>query len=27
LTKVSFGNGGHCSVIITNLSHLHWVLA
>jgi hypothetical protein len=27
LTKVGFGNGGHCSVIITNLSHLHWVLA
>jgi hypothetical protein len=23
LTKVGFGNGGHCFATITNLSHLH----
>jgi hypothetical protein len=27
LTKVGFGNGGHCSTIITSLFHAHWVLA
>ncbi len=27
LTKVGFGNGGHCFVTITSLSHLHWALA
>jgi hypothetical protein len=27
LTKVSFGNGGHCFTTITNLSHSHWALA
>jgi hypothetical protein len=27
LTKVGFGNGGHCSKTITNLSHSHWALA
>ncbi len=27
LTKVAFGNGGHCSAIITNLFHLCWALA
>jgi hypothetical protein len=27
LTKVGFGNGGHYSVIIINLSHSHWALA
>jgi hypothetical protein len=27
LTKVGFGNGGHCSAIIISLPHSHWVLA
>jgi len=27
LTKTSFGNGGHCSATIINLSHLIWALA
>jgi hypothetical protein len=27
LTKVSFGNGEHCSATFTNLSHSHCVLA
>jgi hypothetical protein len=26
LTKVGFGNGGHCSAIIISLSHSHWAL-
>jgi hypothetical protein len=26
LTKLGFGNGGHCFVAITNLFHLHWAL-
>jgi hypothetical protein len=26
LTKASFGNGGHCSTIITSLSHSHYAL-
>ncbi len=27
LTKVGFSIGGHCSIIITNLSHSRWALA
>ncbi len=27
LTKIGFGNGGHCFVTITSLSHSRWVLA
>jgi hypothetical protein len=27
LTKVGFGNGGHCFATIINLSHLRWALA
>ncbi len=27
LTKISFGNGGHCSATITSLSHSCWALA
>jgi hypothetical protein len=26
LTKVGFGNGGHCFATINSLSHLHWAL-
>ncbi len=27
LTKIGFGNGGHCSATITSLSHSCWALA
>ncbi len=27
LTKIGFGNGGHCSATFTNLFHSRWALA